>query len=491
MPYPGTVLAIIGIFVRTGFSWLGRYVIIRDIRIPQGEYYMGTQKTVVIVGAGPGGLAAALSAREEGMAVTVFDPEPPGGNAYNHSLLPSKLLMAAAEVMTQGRQWGMHWDKTQWDQVMAYQAREIKRMNTLVKEALTPDIDYRKESARLVKGRRAPIAVQGTVSEEVVQGDIIILANGSRQRLLPGAKPDGNTIMIPRAFHTLTAIPARLAIIGAGATGLEAASLFARLGTEVHLYHSAPSLLPHYGPAIGRHLQTVLAHQGVTLHLARRVERLDVQGDQVWLTWGSPADPSKKGRKAAEKVFLATGRVPMWEPDTLADLGLAVDGQGFLVTGEYGQTSLDGVYALGDAAGGTTLLANRAMVSGRRAIAHALGRSPAPSPIVEAVYTHPEVARVGRTRGDRVYEAHWPYPLACRPLIEGAHEALIRVFADRQGRVCGGEAIGPHAADLMNVILTAMTAGLDVQALAGLGFASPTMAEVLYGLSPADESAPG
>ncbi len=430
----------------------------------------------IILGAGPGGLAAAYEASTRGHEVTLIDPEGLGGNAAKHSLVPSKILIQAADAILHAKELGAAWSADQWSEVMAYQSQIIANMVQATAQRLSK-VTVITDIAHLEPG----FQVRTENAGQLLTGDVVILAMGSRQKLIAGMKPDGRRVLIPRIFHTLNALPPELAVIGAGPTGLEAASLFSRFGVKIRLYSPGSTLIPTYDPIMSRHLISALQSDGVELVWDRRIIGLTDEGAQgVGLNWIDSAHLT--GCDVVPRVLLATGRVPMWEPESIAALGLSTDGQGFIAVDEYGKTSLDRVYAVGDAAGGM-MLANKAWAQGTAAVRHALGvKSIHPlTDIAEAVYTRPEFARIGQQTGHYRYvadNAPWLY----KSWTDHCPTNYLVVFANQDRQVIGAQAMGLHAAEVISLIGLAVHQNLWIDDLGHFGAASPTMAEWLQTL---------
>jgi pyruvate/2-oxoglutarate dehydrogenase complex dihydrolipoamide dehydrogenase (E3) component len=431
---------------------------------------------IVVVGAGPAGLAAASEILRTGHAATVVESAEAGGNAVFHSLVPSKVLIEAAAADPH--------HPAAWAGWMARQRRVVAAVAARAREEI--------QGARLVRGSarlsRRNDRVEVVVGDMPIPADGIILATGSQQVLVPGAAPDGRRILLPRAFAALEAPPPALAVVGAGPTGLEAAALFARVGSRVTLFTPHERLLPDWSWDISAGLKALYGRLGVDIFYGERIERLEVDGAQIRLYSGRSAF-------TAPAVFLATGRRPAASPDEYAEVGLATDAAGFLAVDRFGRTSVDGVWAAGDAAG-MPLLANKARWQGRTAARSALGLplDPAVSPpaFVEAVYTHPDAARVGRTpgRGLDPGATVWlarPTSLTYRLALEAVEDVPVVCLvytAGPRGAVLGAEAFGPRAADLLAPVALAVAEHLTLDQLTRLPAASPTIAEWLGDLVP-------
>ncbi|MDA8193147.1 MAG: FAD-dependent oxidoreductase [Thermaerobacter sp.] len=447
---------------------------------------MAEMKHFVILGAGPGGMAAAVRAVSQGHRVTVFDPEGWGGNAVNHSLVPSKALLQAAQVVDRARGLGAAWDISRWAAVMQDQTEKIARLRTAAANAARGAV-LRREAGRLVSADGRRVRVQGQETGAILEGDVLIVAVGSRQRLLPGLRPDGRTVLVPRALASLKAVPETLDIVGGGATGLETASLFSRLGTATRLHAASPTLLPGYSGDINRLLLEAFRVLGVDCRLGRLVTHGTSDGKGVDLAWTEPNQGSS-GRDRATRVFLATGRAPMDDAHSWEALGFALTPEGFLQTSSAGETSVPGVFAVGDARGDdSSLQANRAMMDAEYAVATALGVPFSASPVVQAIFTWPEVARVGETTGQHVLEARLDPvlpPLLYQPVLGSLEAGRLRVYANADEDVVGGEAIGLEASAVMNVVALAVGAGVKVDHLRRVGYVTPSMSEWLKYLVP-------
>lgn len=430
----------------------------------------------VVLGAGPGGLSAAAEALRLGHAVTIFDPEGLGGNALRHSLVPSKVWIRAVDALATVSGFTVEGRRADWVRLKASQHRlvegGIRRAEVAIRGATVIP-----EAGQFV----APRTIVGMQSGRRVEADVVIVAVGSRQRLIPGMNPDGKRVWVPRIFQALDALPKSLAIVGAGATGLEAASLFSRLGVAVHLYAPTRRLLPHLSGELGKRLQARLESAGMQFYGERRVTRLQPEGDRaVRLVWQSG---QQVGEDVRSPVFLATGRAPLFERRRLEELGFALDDAGFFRVDASLKTTVSRVYAVGDAAG-EPLFANKAWHQGRLAVRHAVGEDTSvgsPSPWVHAIYTRPEVAWVGVSSSLRIageVDAPWLYDTL---LGEDVPPYLV-LYRNADDRIVGGEALGSGAAEIMSVVALAIQRGLRPIDLNAFQPASPTYAEALVAL---------
>ncbi|WP_083630082.1 FAD-dependent oxidoreductase [Sulfobacillus thermosulfidooxidans] len=433
---------------------------------------------IVIIGGGPSAIAAALEATKYTHDIVMVSNEPVGGNAVLHSLVPSKALIEAAHHRQYLARLGADPDTITLSQVMALQEEQIKTIVETTQKALN-QVQTVFASAHLEKHHGEIHVV--TDSQQHFVGETVIIANGSRQRLIPGLKPDGQSILLPRAFHTLKSIPHSLAIIGAGATGLEAASLFAHFGTHVTLYTPLPQLLPQFSPPLRQVFTHHMENLGIQMQFNRRIASLARNDEGIILEWHNP-ETGEKGQSVHHTIFLATGREGMWAADELIHLGFDVDPQGFFITDRVGQTNVPHVYAVGDAQG-RPLLANKASWQGVQAVRHAFGHAASPPPLfVEAIYTIPELARFGTIDPDNldIWEAKVDHPLMYKPFLMGHELGLVRVYT-RNDRIEGAEAIGTQAADVIS-LLAMVNLEVTLPQLIQSSAASPTMMEWLQHL---------
>lgn len=433
---------------------------------------------IIVLGAGPGGISAASEALRYGHTVTIIDPDGVGGNALKHSLVPSKVLIQAADAWNNIEDWGGRGElpENNWADLMSWQKERVQAGIRGAVAALR-GVRVIEEAAEW----QSPRDVVTAKTRTVVRGDVIIIAVGSRQRLVPGLMPDGERVLLPRAFATMAALPDTVTIIGAGATGLEAASLFSQFGVRVEVYSAANRPLPGWDSGLGTGLMDALARRGVAWHCGRRVAGLSNAGSAgVGIQWRSAEG---NGEAVVPRVFLATGRMPVWDESSLSAMGFALDEQGFFAVSPSGATNVTGVYAVGDAASGVKL-ASRAWFQGRLAVRHALGipATETADTMVEAIFTQPEAARVG-VATERRYRISPHQPGLYQALLHRETQADGVVYVDEHGGVQGAELIGSGAAQAASLVSLAINAGLSVDALAAVGAASPTSAEWFWTLS--------
>jgi pyruvate/2-oxoglutarate dehydrogenase complex dihydrolipoamide dehydrogenase (E3) component len=401
--------------------------------------------SVVIVGGGPGGYEAALVARQLGADVTVVDRDGPGGSAVLTDCVPSKALIATANVITTtaaSASLGVLIDgRTPDPSVIGVDLKAVNERILGLVRAQSDDIRARllQDGIRLMPGR-GRLGEDGTVivarrdgKEETLRADAVLLATGARPRQLPDAVPDGERILTWEQVYDLDEVPERLIVVGSGVTGAEFAGAYHALGSRVVLISSRDRVLPGEDPDAARVVEEVYGRRGLEVlgssraSAARRTET----GVEVTLTSGETVHGSH--------VLLAVGSLPNTDDLGLEEAGVETDEAGFIKVDRVSRTTRRGVYAAGDCTG-VLMLASVAAMQGRIAMWHALGDAVTPlelTTVSSTVFTNPEIATVGLTqrdldagefRGDVVI-----VPLArnARAKMEEQHDGFVKLFCRR------------------------------------------------------------
>ncbi|MEJ2480486.1 MAG: FAD-dependent oxidoreductase [Acidihalobacter sp.] len=410
-------------------------------------------KSLIVIGAGPAGIEAALTGARSGARATLIHEGPLGGRSTHGSLLPSKVWLAAArpgatpvEILARLNKVKSAWVATQ---------------QRLLTEA----------GVECVQGR-ARIAGAGVVEidgqSDSLQADAVILASGSEPTFTPALKPDGQRVIAPRLLAKLDWLPARVVVIGGGPTGCETAHLFNALGVSVTWLPGRPGVLAGFARPAVQWLTAAFAQRGI--EILEDTDAVDIErGErQACVVTDTGA------RLEAELVFVATGRRADLESQGLDALGLdlppATDGFGY---------AAQNLYLIGDAAG-APFLANRALAQARIAARHALDLPVAPyapDTVVQAVYTQPEVAQVGRVEGGGIRIMELPMDTALKAHLHSP-EGGFALSWDTDGRVAGGWVVGDHSADALAPVAAAIAAGASIEQLAAAWPANPTLGEL-------------
>jgi dihydrolipoamide dehydrogenase len=360
---------------------------------------------IVIVGGGPGGYEAALVAAQLGADVTVVDRDGLGGSAVLTDVVPSKTLIATAEVMTDtaesgelGVLLGSGDAAASQDRVGVDMARVNARVKALAK-AQSDDIAARleREGVRIVPGvgrldgpRRVVASPEGG-GEEVLEADAVLVATGAHPRSLTDAEPDGERILTWEQVYDIDCLPEHLVVVGSGVTGAEFASAYTSLGSEVTLVSSRDRVLPGEDADAAAVLEDVFRRRGMTVLDKSRARSVQRSGDGVVVTLAD-------GRTVeGSHCLVAVGSIPNTAGLGLEEAGVRLDDGGFVEVDRVSRTSASGVYAAGDCTG-VLMLASVAAMQGRIAMAHLLGDAVSPlniRAVSSNVFTDPEIATVG------------------------------------------------------------------------------------------------
>lgn len=433
---------------------------------------------VVIVGGGPGGYEAALVGSQLGGEVTLIESDGLGGSAVLTDCVPSKTLIATAEVMTDVRQsadLGLRFGPEDQDDVDAgvrvHLAAVNKRVLDLAKKQSSDITErVRREHVNLVVGRGRldgpdRVIADTADGEQSLPADVILVATGARPRELPDAKPDGERILTWTQVYGLTELPPRLIVVGSGATGTEFASAYHALGCEVVLISSRDRVLPGEDADAAQVLEEVFARRGVSVLSRSRAQSVERDGDQVNVTLTD-------GRTVTgSHCLLAVGSVPNTSNIGLEEAGVKLDQGGFIEVDRVSRTSARGVYAAGDCTG-VLMLASVAAMQGRIAMWHDLGDAVSPldlKTVSSTVFTAPEIATVGVDQ-KQVDSGEVPARVLILPLrgnarakMQGSRDGFVKLICRKAtGIVIGGVVVAPRASELIFPVAIAVAQRLTV-----------------------------
>jgi len=446
---------------------------------------------VVIIGGGPGGYESALVAAQLGARVTVVDTDGVGGSAVLTDCVPSKTLIATAELMTEvsgAAELGVSFQDHEGDAATTIRV-DLERVNARVKQLATDqsaDIGRRldKEAVTLVRGRGrldGPNRVVATLedgTEQVLEADAVLVATGASPRTLPSAEPDGERILTWEQVYDLTEVPTSLVVVGSGVTGAEFASAYLALGIDVTLVSSRDRVLPGEDADASAVLEEVLKRRGMNVLSKSRMESVTRDGDVVTVTLTD-------GRTVqGSHCILALGSVPNTADLGLQEAGVTLDEGGFVSVDRVSRTSARGVYAAGDCTG-VLMLASVAAMQGRIAMWHFLGDTVHPLDLKKVssnVFTAPEIATVGWSqqaidRGE-IQAVVVMLPLSGNPRakMQGVRDGFVKLFCrPGTGIVVGGVVVAPRASELIHPVSIAVAESLTADQLAQAFTVYPSM----------------
>ncbi|MDP3967411.1 MAG: NAD(P)H-quinone dehydrogenase [Nocardioides sp.] len=446
---------------------------------------------VVILGGGPGGYESALVAAQLGAEVTVVDSDGIGGSAVVTDCVPSKTLIATAELMTEvegAAELGVRFGSgdtsgDSWVQV------DLARVNARVKDlalAQSTDISRRleRDGVRVVEGRGrldGPTRVVAELNDggfETIEADAVIVATGARPRTLPTAQPDGERILTWEQVYDMDEVPSRLIVVGSGVTGAEFASAYKALGVDVVLVSSRDRVLPGEDADAAEVLEQVLTRRGMTVLSKSRMESVTRDGEEVTVKLTD-------GREVVgSHCLLALGSIPNTADIGLEETGVITDDAGFIKVDRVSRTSARGVYAAGDCTG-ILMLASVAAMQGRIAMWHFLGDAVAPLDLKKVssnVFTAPEIATVGWSQeavdAGEINAETVMLGLSgnARAKMQGVRDGFVKLFCrPGTGIVVGGVVVGPRASELIHPVAIAVAESLTADQLAQTFTVYPSM----------------
>lgn len=445
---------------------------------------------IAIVGGGPGGYEAALVAAQLGAEVVVVDRDGLGGSAVLTDCVPSKTLIATAEVMTiaaESRELGVVLgDGSGDDSLVGVDLAKVNARVTNLAQAQSADIGQRlqREGVSVVTGAGRLDGPQRVVADlpdggtETFDADAVLVSTGAHPRVLPGAEPDGERILTWTQLYELTSLPERLVVVGSGVTGAEFASAYDALGAEVVLVSSRDRVLPGEDADAAAVLEGVFTRRGMTVLAQSRATSVKRVGDGVVVAL-------EDGRTVeGSHCLMAVGSIPNTEGLGLEEAGVTLGKGGFITVDKVSRTSARGVYAAGDCTG-VLMLASVAAMQGRIAMWHALGDAVAPLDLVTVssnVFTEPEIATVGWSQtaveSGRIDARTIKLPLAtnARAKMQGLRDGFVKLFCTPgTGIVVGGVVVAPRASELIFPVTIAVEQSLTVDQLANTFTVYPSL----------------
>lgn len=448
-------------------------------------------KTLLIIGAGPGGYECAVRAAKAGLDVHIADrADHVGGTCLNEGCIPTKCLCHSAETLEAARAataLGIQADCPSFSlaQAMAHKDQVTASLQTGIHALLsTPGITFHAAEARFAPNNPHKVYL----GEEELQADYVFIATGSLPKFLPipGAHTPG--VLTSTELLQLTEVPARLCIIGGGVIGLEFASIFRSFGSEVTVIEYCKEILPNFDTDIAKRLRTSLKKRGITFITGAPVTA--IHADE---TRNGELHVSYEYRNAvkdllADKVLMAVGRGPNLDSLNLVDAGIDFTPRGITVDAHF-QTSQPGIYAVGDI-NGICQLAHAATFQSYHALAHILGeveQDTTPLDLIPAaVFTTPEAAMVGLTE-EAARAAHSDikvgkayYRANGRALtMDAAGDGLVKLIATPTGELLGAHILGTHAAELIHELTLVIRLKGTVNDLRHTIHAHPTLSELI------------
>ncbi|MDH6110843.1 pyruvate/2-oxoglutarate dehydrogenase complex dihydrolipoamide dehydrogenase (E3) component [Kitasatospora sp. MAP12-15] len=452
---------------------------------------------IVIIGGGPGGYEAALVAAQLGAEVTVVDRDGLGGSAVLTDCVPSKTLIATAEVMT-----GFDSSHGELGITLACDSperaisvdlgkvnRRVKRLAIAQSHDITQSVTRAGVTVLRGKGRlgsggqaadgsREVVVEAADGSTQTLRADAVLISTGAHPRELPDAAPDGERILTWTQVYDLDELPRELIVVGSGVTGAEFAGAYQALGSKVTLVSSRDRVLPGEDPDAAEVLEDVFRRRGMNVMGRTRAEGAKRVGDRVEVTLGDGTVIT------GTHCLMAVGSIPNTADMGLEEAGVKLNDWGQIQVDRVSRTSAPGVYAAGDCTG-VFMLASVAAMQGRIAMYHALGDAVQPlnlKTVSSNVFTDPEIATVGYTAADvscgkmDAVEVKLPLRGNPRAKMQGIRDGFVKLFCrPGTGIVVGGVVVAPRASELIHSISLAVDNNLTVEQVASAFTVYPSL----------------
>ncbi|THA41160.1 dihydrolipoyl dehydrogenase [Streptomyces sp. A1547] len=417
---------------------------------------------VIVIGGGTGGYSTALRAAALGLRVVLVERDKTGGTCLHRGCIPSKAMLHAAELVdgiAEARErWGVRAtvDAVDWSALTATRDDIVSRNHQGVEGHLRhAGVHVVRSSARLT----GPRSVRTEDGREFTAARGIVLATGSRPRVLPGLEPDGHTVVTSDDALFAPGLPASVLVLGGGAIGVEYASFHRSMGAEVTLVEAAERLVPLEDADVSRHLARGLKKRGIDVRTAARLEGAErLPGGGVRATVrGARGDVREV---VAQRLLVAVGRVPVTDGLNLAAAGLTTDERGFLTPADWSrlETPVPGIHVVGDLLPPPSLgLAHASFAEGLLVAETLAGVASAPvdyAAVPRVTYSAPQTAAVGLTEAqarDLSYDVvvnTMPLTAVAKGMVHG-QGGTVKVVAERGGRVLGVHLVGPHVSEMI------------------------------------------
>jgi dihydrolipoamide dehydrogenase len=459
---------------------------------------MSDSYDVIIIGSGPAGYVCAIKCAQLGLNTAVVEVSSDakgapvfGGTCLNVGCIPSKALLDSSHNFTEARDHfsvhgiGVGSPSIDIAAMMKRKDKIVSQLTGGVSSLLQHNgVTVVQGRGRLLAGRKVEVT-DSDGSQSVISADNVVLASGSEPVTIPPAPTDDQVIVDSTGALLFDAVPERLGVIGAGVIGLELGSVWGRLGSNVVMFEALDTFLPTMDTQVSKEAAKVFKKQGLDIRLNALVTGTRVENNAVTVTY------TEKGEeKSAEfdRLIVAVGRRPRTRDVFSGDSGVTVDERGFVFVNDACATEAPGVWAVGDIVRGP-MLAHKGSEEGVMVAERIHGKAVQLNYdcVPSIIYTHPEIAAVGKTEQELKAEGvdykagSFPFAAIGRALASGETEGFVKIIADaKTDRIIGAHAIGPSAADLVQQLVITMEFGGSAEDLQLMVFGHPTMSEAVH-----------
>jgi dihydrolipoamide dehydrogenase len=455
---------------------------------------MDQRADVVVIGTGPGGYHAAIRAAQLGKSVVAVDRGPVGGVCLNVGCIPTKALLHVGELAHRAR------DATSIGLSIPTVALDIEGVRAFTGRAVQANVGgvealFRTNRVSLLRGHARftgpdRIAVSANGIETAIRAGAIVIATGAEPAVPPALPRDGTIVIDSNDAVALADVPQTMLVVGGGVVGLELATVYQRLGSRVTIVELGPDVLAGVDGEIVRLLVRTLAGEGIEIRTSTTASLVDVdiraRSARVELRSTSSGE---REMRSFDRVLVATGRRPVTRGLDIEAAGLTVDARGFLEVDARRQTSVAGIYAVGDVAG-EPLLAHKAMREGvvaAEAISGEKGAAYDPVAVPACIYTDPQVASVGltedeaRARGYAVRVGRFPLSASGRARTMNESDGLFKLVGDaKTDLLLGMQILAPHAESLIGEGVIALEMNATLEDIALSMHPHPTLTEAIH-----------
>jgi dihydrolipoamide dehydrogenase len=449
---------------------------------------MARKLKAVVIGAGPGGYVAAIRLGQLGVETLLIERDRLGGECLNYGCIPSKALISVASLVRnvqQAERMGVNIKGLEVD-VKKLQTWKQGVVDRLVKgvERLIAAVGVEVIYGEATFESRSRLKIASKESEEFVEPRNVIIATGSEAIPLKGLDWDGKRVLFAKEALELAKVPASMTVIGGGITGLEVGMMYAKLGTKVVVVELLEQLLPGVSKDLVKVIERSMKRLGIAFHLKSKATKLKKTKGGLTLEVETP-----KGKESLESevLLVSAGRRPRLGGLAVKKTGVKQDDAGFIQVNKHMETSVRGIYAIGDVIG-VPFLAHKASKEGMVA-AEAIAGLPSEADyraMPAAIFTDPEIATVGLSESDAKAEdipiqvGKFPFLASGRALTTGNANGFVKVIAEEEtGLVLGVEIVGPDASDLISEAALAIEMGAVAEDIALTVHPHPTLPESL------------
>ena len=446
---------------------------------------------VVVIGSGPGGYVAAIRAAQWGLKTAVVEKDPfLGGTCLHVGCIPTKVFLHHADIydhFKRAEEFGFEVKdvKINWPAILARKDKIVKKhaggIGLLFKKNKVESITG---WGKIVGPGRVSVEKDGKTAE--LETANVLLATGSEARSLPGVEIDGKTVLTNREILLLSEIPKSMIVVGAGAVGVEFASIFRTFGTEVTILEALPRVVPLEDEEISPELEKAFKKKGIRIETESKVEAVKKDANGATVTFKDKTGKSQT--ISAEKVLIAVGRRPLTENIGLETTKAKLE-RGYIHTNAYMETDEPHLYAIGDIVAGQPQLAHAASMEGIIAVGRMAGKEMQPfdrKRCPNATYCEPQIGSIGLTEkqardaGFSVKTGKFPFLGNSKATILGQHEGFIKVVAEEKyGEILGVHAIGPLATEIIAEPVAALGLEATLDDMAATIRAHPTVWEAM------------